>query len=951
MKGWRMRRVGFAVVCGVLLFVMGLAGGQETQPAKAVVVLASPRSADTASGTIWRYYETWRTDVARLDSGRLVRVDPYCPRVEYSPAKIWQEQEGGRKSKELQFPVQEAAEVTGSAFPPVDWTSPDFDDASWVRTATPMGSNYRALALVCLRGKFEVKDPAKVAELALDGSLHGGAIFYLNGREVGRAFLPDGKLDFETLAEDYPKETFVGPSGTLLRWFTNDYELRRDVQDPERQKRYQNRLRQYSVKVPSSVLRKGTNVLAVEVHRSPAREVMFTYVDPKEMGYNVVEQRTCWWNRASLEGLNLVAKGVEGAVVGNTRRPKGVQVWNWPAWERVDPRLYGDPSERLHAIRLCGARNGVFAGQVVVGSDSPIRGLEAEVTVLRAPGDKSIPASGIQVRFPSFYRKNPSAGFDPLESSPPAEVPLLPPQVVQNTAMQPVWVTVHVPRDAKPGDYSGSLTVHAEGLDPVVVPVELHVADWTLPDPQDFVTHMGFVQSPDSVALRYGVPMWSKEHWRLIERSFETLGRIATRELTIPLVRRTHFGNEHAMLWWVREDGGTLRPDFRIVERYITLAAKHLGKVPVVIFYVSEGEEEKTIPWITEFDPRTGELKEERGPRWGSEEARTFWKPAFEGFRKILAAHGMEKSLCLGYHAAGGNGPVAAQECIEDLKEVVPEARWVRLGHYWSAGHDFLERGPNGNPWARVALVANYGVYWTPGTDKPIYGWQNPYVVTAYTRGVFHPGSPLRDYRVCPEAILLSGQRQASAGWWTCDLAGMIGRETFLGARGFAPWGADFWPVLSAREGRDWHDIIARYNDPDAGRWDPRSSWSTVQLNNYQVTYIVGEGADGPVSTVRAEVLCEGLQEAEARVFVQNAVLDETAKTRLGVDLAGRCTDLCDERTRALRHLSEYTVTGFGKAAASVHNAHYLFNAESWQQESRRLYDLAAEAAKALGKN
>ncbi len=668
---------------------------------------------------------------------------------------------------------------------------------------------------------------------------------------------------------------------------------------------------------------------------------MFTTVNTREMDYNLVSQRSWWWNRASLESLTLSATAPASAVVASPPRATAMQVWNWPAWERVDRRLYGDPTEPLRPIRLSGARNGAFAGQVVVSGSSAIRNLRADVTELK--GDRgSIAKSAIRIRYPLYYLKS-TPTFEPLEDAPPSEILPATKQPSADLAMQPVWLTVQVPRDSAGGDYAGTLTISANGLSPTAVPVQLHVSDWSLPDPRDFVTHMGFVQSPDTLAIRYNVPMWSEPHWKLIERSFAVLGQVATKELTIPLIRRAHFGNEHAMLWWVRRDDGSYEPDLHIIDRYIDTAIRQLGKVPVIIFYISEGEDGRTIPWITEFEPATGELRDAKGPCWGTDEARAFWKPAFDGIRAILAKRGLEKSLAVGYHADNGNGPEAAKECIDDLKLLVPEARWVRLGHFWF-GNQRLDRAPNGNPYARVALVGNYSVFWDPDTDKPFYGWRNPWIVTAYPRDVFYLTSALWNYRIGPEAILLTGQREPPAGWGITDYAGQIGRDSFLGMRGFAPWGGDYWPVLGGR-GR-WRDIIARYNDPSAAHWDPRGSWSTVQLNSFQVTWIVGEGSDGPVSSVRAEILREGLQEAEARVFVQNALLDEQLTKKLSAELAARCKQLCDQRTWELRYLSEFSVAGFGKSAGP---SHYVFDLAAWQQRSRQLYDLAGEVAKALG--
>ncbi|OQX01861.1 MAG: hypothetical protein BWK73_44640, partial [Thiothrix lacustris] len=45
----------------------------------------------------------------------------------------------------------------------------------------------------------------------------------------------------------------------------------------------------------------------------------------------------------------------------------------------------------------------------------------------------------------------------------------------------PVWVDVHVPAETKPGVYSGTVTVSADGLAPVELPVQLTVWNFTLP--------------------------------------------------------------------------------------------------------------------------------------------------------------------------------------------------------------------------------------------------------------------------------------------------------------------------------------------------------------------------------------------------------------------------------------------------------------------------------------
>jgi hypothetical protein len=528
--------------------------------------------------------------------------------------------------------------------------------------------------------------------------------------------------------------------------------------------------------------------------------------------------------------------------------------------------------------------------------------------------------------------------WDDLETSPPAEVAMTSSRGLHAASILPVWVTVRVPRDAKPGDYTGKVTVAAAGLDkPVDVPVSLHVSDWTLPDSKDFTTHVSIVQSPDSVALQYNVPMWSEEHWKLLDRTFALLAEVGTKEVYIPLIRRTHFGNEHGMVRWIRQPDGTYTHDFKLVERYLDVATKHLGKVPVVCLNVLEtGPTAAQGLQYTEMDEKTGELREAIGPRWGTPESAQFLKPVFDAMRVILAKRGMEKSLMVGMESGGGNGPSGTPESFKDVQAAAGDARWVRLSHCW---YGEVEQRPGRPNWGCVALVGGVlGVFWDPDEDKPIYGWRNPMIMIVFPRttNLDYAGtrlgqeSHLPEHRLCAEGVMTSGRRHPIVSWGRGNLSGEVGYDKFLGPRGFGPFGADFWPVLKG--GRGAKTILGRYGESYAD-----GGWGTVSFSNV-VQSVLAPGKDGPIATARFAVMREAVQEAEARIYVQNAILNDPDKvgTKLGPELAGRCKALCDERTRAFRYISEYWTDGIVIPAA-------------WHERSRKLYDLAAEVARAIG--
>jgi len=892
----------------MLLVLPGVSSGAE------VVVLDG--------NSMWRFHETYETDVARLDSGELIRIDAYNPRenVEFKD----EDRMPGK------YRLRRAEKVRGSPFAPDGWMGPDFDDGTWMPRMGPFfGFSYRSLALLCVRGKFEVTDPAKVGELSLSTVFQGGVVVYLNGKEVTRASLPAGKLDQNTLAEDYPRETYASPDGKLIQQGgyrgsggVASWRIPKDLYDVW-VAGYKKRSRTLDLKIPAVMLRKGVNVLALEIHRAPGMEAMFATVPSAGASESSI-RTTYWWNRLALESAKLSAPNNDG-IVSNASRPKGLQVRSHTVFHRVNPNEYGDPCERLTPIRLCGARNGVYAGQVVVSSTEPIANLRAAASELRGPADSIIPQTAVEVRYPRRERVIEGLHiYDTLDASPhPAE------KVPGNT--QPVWVTVHVGRDARPGDYTGTLTVRVEGRDPVEIPMRLHVVDWTLPDPREFVTHVGIVQSPESVALQYNVPMWSEKHWQLLDRTFELLGQVGSKTLYIPVKTKTHFGNEHTMVRWVKQPDGSYRHDFSIVEKYLDVAVKHLGKVPVVCLYVCDGGPSNTRPdppgtFVTVLDAATGGLSDMKAPEWGTVQSQEFWRPVVDAMWTILAKRGMEESLMVGVVQGVGTATV------DDFKKVAPDVRWVAHSHLYSEAFGEAWQ-KEGQPVGYLAQVGGmFSVLWDPEDGRTFYGWKNPFQVVTFPRDEVGPCLRLDSeptvLRLCAEGALLTGRQARYPAKWGARVESMAikYKKDFPGVRGFGRLGADFWPVLKGRAGD--HPICGRY---------PGSDWGTLNLGGVN-PWLLAPGPEGAISTVRFELMRESLQEAEARVLIQNALLDDEQRAKLGKPLADRCTELMNERTRTLRYVSEFYDSGNGR---------YLLS-PAWSESSEKLYEAAAAVAKAL---
>lgn len=884
-RGW----LALLVVTATAFF-LGVPGLAEEAGGSGMVIL------DTHS--FWRFRTVWETPEVVLPSGEVLPARFKVPRDTYEYFR-----KNPDKNEVSSYTVEKLEVIRLPSETSLDWMKPDFDDSTWARLRGPMldRSINDEWKLILMRGLFEVTNPNKVGKVTLSLAFRGGAVLYLNGEEVARAFMPEGEIDLYTPADPYPEEVYLTADGFIF------YRTDRSVDARGRMAKRIRRL--INFKIPTAKLRKGVNVLAVAIHRAPTDAKFFLRRSKTSVQCNP-PHRDSFWAKIGLIEIRLAAPA-GAAVVPNVgpQEDRGFRVWNQSIIQRVLIPDYPDPFAPLRPIHLTGVRNGTFAGQVIVGDSKPIKGLKAEASDLEGPG--TIPASVVQIRYalpdgePPNQDQPPS--FDSLEEFPPDEVPVY---KEHGGAVQPIWVTVRVPADAKPGGYTGTLTISAKRVKPVVVPLQLRVIDWTLPDPNEFAAYMDIVESPESVALAYEVPLWSEEHLKLLDKTFSLLAPLACKTLYVTCVRRTHLGNEHAMVRWIRDDEGELQPDFTVARKYLDVATKHLGKIPGVILYCWEpmrsmghaggaGSASRTHDkpiLISLLDLETGNLLERKGPAWGTSEAKVFWKKLTDGISAALAKHGLRDSMLFGL--MGDARPT--KQAMDDMSSERKELKWAIHSHYYCDRWQGYDIG---------MCVAVWGIH--ARTNDPSisrgYGWRNPFCALYFPREM-RGTSTLVEHHTKVEH------------WLGAEYTGREG-----GPRGIGRLGADFWKVMKDQRGRVRGSLAGRY---------PESYWGQLNLN-YGIPHLLGRGKNGPVATLRSEAFRENIQEVEARVYIEKALLDDEAKTMLGEELADRCRKALDERIRMCLHAH-----GEGQP---------WFISSDWSRRTELLFSLAAEVGKKLG--
>ncbi|MCX7805286.1 MAG: DUF4091 domain-containing protein, partial [Planctomycetota bacterium] len=673
-------------------------------------------------------------------------------------------------------------------------------------------------------------------------------------------------------------------------------------------------IRTMRVRIPVSALRKGVNVLALEIRRAPMK---------KET-----------WNACGLVSVELRASGAEGAVAPATGRPRGIQVWNaniltavtpfggqaavrtWAgggALAQRFPLSWGDQYAPLLPIRVVGAKNGAFCGQIVVSSDSPVKGLTVSCGDLAyAGGTAKIPSPSVEIlyqgypdAFPTSMDRDVNASLmDILCEKPPPEVPARPggggreeaPKQefsIRGTwtdpgAVVPVWLKVRVPREVPAGEYSGALTIRAEGLGTKNVPVRLQVADWTLPDPKDFVTHVGAMHSPQTVALWYKVQPWSDEHFRLMDRTLRYAAEIGGKLACVPLVAgATWIQSDRSMVAWIRQEDGSFKYDFGLFDRYMDLIQKHL-RPETVLLYVTDGDGRCFIRGVSAPDGSVIPLP----PYEPKPESVAFWKPALAAVRERLAARGLGGAAVLGLlweQNAGEKGKAA----VELFRQAASGMKLAQIAHYGGAGG------------------ANHGMPY--GYTMSVWGNKSP--------------QPSKVFGARDVPLKVAWHPRADAIW---DIRFFGPRGAFRtimerscqGTIGLGPVGLDFW------------------NLPGRGAIEGAGAWN-LSMCNQTTGALLAPGPEGPLSTVRFEQLREGLQECEARQVIEKAMADPALKAKLGEALTKKCEEMLKERAVAVDFASrgEWGLEGEGWQ---------WFSASGWEDRTLSLFACAGEVARAL---
>ena len=242
---------------------------------------------------------------------------------------------------------------------------------------------------------------------------------------------------------------------------------------------------------------------------------------------------------------------------------------------------------------------------------------------------------------------------------------------------QPVWMTVGVPSDAKPGKYTGRLTVFSSNAKTRSLPVELVVSDHILPPAHDWAFHLDLWQNPYSVARYAGVPLWSDAHFEAMRPVMKMLADAGQKSVTATIMNRPWNGQTEdafgSMVTKIRRVDGTWLYDYTIFDRWVEFMFS-LGIDRQINCY-------SMIPWALSFDyydqAASSNVTFQAAP--GSPEYNEYWGSFIADFARHLKSKGwFEKTMI-----AMDERPMESMQAVLGLvRKVEPDFKISLAGSY-----------------------------------------------------------------------------------------------------------------------------------------------------------------------------------------------------------------------------------------------------------------------------
>ena len=216
---------------------------------------------------------------------------------------------------------------------------------------------------------------------------------------------------------------------------------------------------------------------------------------------------------------------------------------------------------------------------------------------------------------------------------------------VPGKTVRPVWLSLNIPADTKPGIYTGTI-VAKDTKEQQILQIKIHVQNQLLPNPHEWKYRLDLWQNPWAVADYYHLKPWGPEHKALLKKHLQLYADAGGKYITTYGVHSPWADNEYSiergMIGWIKTSNGSWKFDYTIFDEYVELAMS-VGIDKAITVYTP-------VPWGERFrykEEKTGNYVYEQWPT-SSDTFKRNWNAFLTDLKKHLEKKGWFKKTYIG---------------------------------------------------------------------------------------------------------------------------------------------------------------------------------------------------------------------------------------------------------------------------------------------------------------
>lgn len=268
--------------------------------------------------------------------------------------------------------------------------------------------------------------------------------------------------------------------------------------------------------------------------------------------------------------------------------------------------------------------------------------------------------------------------------------------------VQSAWINVNIPRSAKPGNYSGTITVNADELEaPIALPYSFEVLDVVQPHLDDTETQIELWQHPYTCARYYGLKqdeLFTEEHFKYLRPQQEAYRDMGGRAIVANIVEEAwnhqSYDSDPTMIKWTKKSDGSFSFDYDHFDKWIQF------NIDLGILDPAEGRGQikcySILPWgnqITYFDEASNQTLKIR-PTPGDSSWTAYWTAFLQDFIKHLEEKGWFDITYISMDERSMKELSASLDLIESIKNSSEKHLKTSCAMNYKSGDDysFLDR-------------------------------------------------------------------------------------------------------------------------------------------------------------------------------------------------------------------------------------------------------------------